>query len=53
MTYLNHHFMVILRHLPFFMKIPDNVELVGKWFEQFKDYGFYKIDPVICKIPFV
>ena len=53
MTYLNHHVMVILRHLPFFMKIPDNVELVGKSCEQFKDYGFYKIDPVICKIPFV
>ena len=25
----------ILRHLPYFMKTPDNVELVGKWGEQF------------------
>ena len=39
-----------LRHLPYFLKSQNTVEMLVEWGEQFKDYGFYKIDPVIGKI---
>ena len=42
----------ILRHLPYFLKSHNTVEMLVKWGEQFKDYGFYKIDPVVGKISF-
>ena len=30
----------ILKHRPYFLKSPSNIELLVKWEEQFKDYGF-------------
>ena len=42
----------ILKHLPYFLKSPNNIELLVKWGEQFKDYGFYKIDPLVGKTLF-
>ena len=43
---------IILRHLPYFLKSQNTVEMLVKWGEQFKDYVFYKIDPVVGKISF-
>ena len=40
----------ILGHLPYFVKSPNTIELLVEWGKQFKDYGFYKIDPVVGKI---
>ena len=40
----------ILRHPPYFLKSQNAVEVLVKWGEKFKDYGFYKIDPVVGKI---
>ena len=42
----------ILGHLPYFIKSPNTIELLAEWGKQFKDYGFYKIDPVVGKISF-
>ena len=42
----------ILGHLPYFIKSANTIELLAEWGKQFKDYGFYKIDPVVGKISF-
>ena len=36
----------ILRHLPYFINCKSPIELLAEWGKQFKDYGFYKIDPL-------
>ena len=36
----------IFRHLPYFINCESSIELLAEWGKQFKDYGFYKIDPL-------
>ena len=42
----------ILGHFPYFIKHTNTIELLVEWGKQFKDYGFYKFDPVVGKISF-
>ena len=39
----------ILKHRPYFLKSPSNIELLVKWEEQFKIMVLYKIDPLVGK----